>query len=54
VGAQAKKIKNMKLRAYDEVETVLLQQFQQMHSDNVPINRHVLQEKANETELCLI
>jgi hypothetical protein len=46
-GAQAKKRKNMKLGANDELEKILLEWFQQMRSDNVPINGPILQEKAN-------
>jgi hypothetical protein len=37
-GAQAKKRKNMKLGANDELEKILLEWFQQMRSDNVLIN----------------
>jgi hypothetical protein len=36
-GAQAKKRKNMKLGANDELEKILLEWFQQMRSDNFPI-----------------
>jgi hypothetical protein len=40
-GAQAKKRKNTKLGA-NELEKILLKWFQQMHSDNVPINGPIL------------
>jgi hypothetical protein len=36
--AQAKKWKKMKLGANSELEKILLKWFQQMRSDNVPIN----------------
>jgi hypothetical protein len=52
-GAQAKKSKNMKLGANDELEKILLEWFQQMRSDNVPINGPILREKANEITLRL-
>jgi hypothetical protein len=52
-GAHAKKRKNMKLGANDELEKILLEWFQQMRSDNVPINGPILREKANEIALRL-
>jgi hypothetical protein len=46
-GAQAKIRKNMKLGANDESEKILLEWFQQIRSDNAPINGPILREKAN-------
>jgi hypothetical protein len=43
----------MKLGANDELEKILLEWFQQMCSDNIPINGPILREKANEIALCL-
>jgi hypothetical protein len=41
-GTQAKKRKNMRLGANDELEKIQLEWFQQMHSDNVPVNGPIL------------
>jgi hypothetical protein len=38
----------MKLGANNELEKIPLEWFQQMRSDNVPINGPILREKANE------
>jgi hypothetical protein len=43
----------MKLKANNELEKILLEWFQQMRLDNVPINGPILREKANEIALRL-
>jgi hypothetical protein len=46
--AQAKLRKNMKVGAYDELEKVLPEWFQQMHSYKyIPISGPILREKVN-------
>jgi hypothetical protein len=49
-GAQVKKRKNIKVVDYDELEKILPEWFQQMHSYEyvVPISGPILQEKVNE------
>jgi hypothetical protein len=45
-GAHSEKRKMMKTSPNEELETLLVQWFQQMRSENIPINRPVLREKA--------
>jgi hypothetical protein len=44
---------NIKLGANEGLEKILLELFQQMHSENVPISRPILHQKATDTALCL-
>jgi hypothetical protein len=48
-----KKRKNIKVGAYDELEKILPEWFQQMHSYIVPINGPILWEKVNEIAFLL-
>jgi hypothetical protein len=53
-GAHSKKSMNIKLGANEELEKKhLLEWFQQMHSENVPISRNILPQKATDIALCL-
>jgi hypothetical protein len=45
-GAHSKKRKNMKTSPNEELKTLLVQWFQQMRSENIPVNGTMLQEKA--------
>jgi hypothetical protein len=45
--------KNMKTLPNEELKTLLAQWFQQMRSENIPINGPVLQEKATKIALRL-
>jgi hypothetical protein len=44
---------NVKLGANEGLEKILLELFQQMCSENVPISRPVLSHKATDTTPCL-
>jgi hypothetical protein len=44
---------NIKLRANEGQEKILLEQFQQMRSEIVPASRPILSQKASDTALCI-
>jgi hypothetical protein len=52
-GAHSKKRINIKLGANKGFENVLLEWIQQMHSENVPISRPILCQKATDIALHL-
>jgi hypothetical protein len=52
-GAHSEKRINMKTLPNEELRTLLVQWFQQMRSENIPINGPVLREKATKIALRL-
>jgi hypothetical protein len=52
-GAHYEKRKSIKTSPNEELETLLVQWLQQMRSENIPINRPVLREKATKIALNL-
>jgi hypothetical protein len=52
-GVHSKKRMNIKLGANKRLENILLEWIQQMHSENMPIRRPILCQKASDIKLHL-